>query len=374
MEKCFEILHSSLLFFIVCYPLCDMLCRYFNRKWFVFNIVFSVFALVFYIRYRSDITSPVIFLIGSLYVGFNIYRLVMIRTGNWRIWIRILIDLLLIFALLYLAILMYAIMGDYPIKNIILERMPDGGYSFLPGYWQRMWQEAFFNTGIIVFVKYLYQYLITSVERRRNEKIKVARQQKELVKAQLNALQAKVNPHFLYNALNSIAGLALVDGERTRQMALSLSRFFRYSMNKEEQAIAPINQEVEILKTYLEIEKIRFGDKLHYEIVVPDETLTISIPRFLLQPLVENCVVHGLKGEIESLHLYVNAFMDRSDMVMVVGDNGADFADDFTPGYGIKSVYDKLDLLFPGHYSVEIRRHPRKEIRIIIRNVEKRSS
>lgn len=374
MEKCFEILNSSLLFFIVSYPLCDMLCRYFKRKWVVFNIVFSVFALVFYIRYRSDITSPVIFLIGSLYVGFNIYRLVMIRTGNWRIWNRILIDLPLIFALLYLAILMYAIMGDYPIKNIILERMPDGGYSFLPGYGQRMWQEAFFTTGIIVFVKYLYQYLITSVERRRDEKIKVARQQKELVKAQLNALQAKVNPHFLYNALNSIAGLALVDGERTRQMALSLSQFFRYSMNKEEQAIAPINQEVEILKTYLEIEKIRFGDKLHCDIAVSDETLPISIPRFLLQPLVENCVVHGLKGEIESLHLYVNAFMDRSDLVMVVGDNGADFADDFTPGYGIKSVYDKLDLLFPGHYSVEIQRHPRKEIRIVIWNVEKRSS
>ena len=76
----------------------------------------------------------------------------------------------------------------------------------------------------------------------------------------------KINPHFLYNSLNTIAGLALVDGEKTRQMALALSRFFRYSINKEQTNLICVSEEIEMINTYLDIEKIRFGNQLDYKI------------------------------------------------------------------------------------------------------------
>jgi len=188
----------------------------------------------------------------------------------------------------------------------------------------------------------------------------------QLMQAQLDALHAKINPHFLYNSLNSIASLALTDGYKTRKMAISLSKFFRYSINRENSNLTMVKEEVEMAETYLEIERVRFEERLNYEIHIEPGLEEFKIPRFILQPLVENAVKHGLKGDLQELFISIHARYEGKKLSLSVQDNGLPFAENFEPGYGLKSVYDKLDLLFPGKYEVALYNNPEKQVRIII--------
>ncbi|MFK7980911.1 MAG: sensor histidine kinase, partial [Saprospiraceae bacterium] len=104
------------------------------------------------------------------------------------------------------------------------------------------------------------------IQLRQKEKELIISKQKELQsQAELDALQARVNPHFLYNSLNSIAGLAQEDPAKTEEMAIALSHFFKYSTNRQTENWSTIEKEIEILETYLEIEKIRFGERLRFQ-------------------------------------------------------------------------------------------------------------
>jgi two-component system LytT family sensor kinase len=117
---------------------------------------------------------------------------------------------------------------------------------------------------------------------------------------------------------------------------------------------------------YLQIEKIRFEDKLNYHIHVDDNLDHYLVPRFLIQPLVENAVKHGLKatGQMTDIHLEIKSAGDG--IVMNVADTGPAFPGELNPGYGVKSVYDKLDLLFPGNYEIHFINHPRKQVSVMI--------
>jgi len=211
------------------------------------------------------------------------------------------------------------------------------------------------------------RYVIKLQKYQKKEKeLETIKMKEQLTKAQLEALHAKVNPHFLYNALNSIAGLALTDGTKTRKMAVSLSKFFRYSINQEQNNLVALKEELAMIETYLEIEKIRFDDRLNYEIIIQPGLEQLKIPRFILQPLVENSVKHGLKGSINELFIRIQAQLNGSKLALSVEDNGLPFATDFEPGYGLKSVYDKLDLLFPEKYEVALFNNPVKQVKILI--------
>lgn len=188
----------------------------------------------------------------------------------------------------------------------------------------------------------------------------------QLIQAQLDALHAKINPHFLYNSLNSIAGLALTDGNKTRKMAISLSKFFRYSINRESSNFSTLKEELEIAETYLEIEKVRFEELLNFKIITKENLEKLEVPRFILQSLVENAVKHGLKGNNNVLLIEVNVSHENNKLSLSVQDNGLPFPDDIQPGYGLNSVYEKLDLLFPEKYEVIISNSPVKQIKIII--------
>jgi sensor histidine kinase YesM len=113
-------------------------------------------------------------------------------------------------------------------------------------------------------------------------------------KAELKSLQSQINPHFLYNSLNSIASLAPIDAAKTQQMAHSLSDLFKYSINRKGKKTSTVKDEIEMVKSYLEIEKIRFGDRLQFDIDVDKDIEDYEIPLFLIQPLVENAVKHGI--------------------------------------------------------------------------------
>jgi LytS/YehU family sensor histidine kinase len=202
--------------------------------------------------------------------------------------------------------------------------------------------------------------------RTREKELETLKLKEQLTQAQLDALHAKVNPHFLYNSLNSIAGLALTDGKKTQQMAVSLSKFFRYSINPKEDNLVTVGEELEMVETYLKIEQIRFEERLDFEIFVTPGTEEIKIPRFILQPLVENSVKHGMKGKEGKLFVRLQAQMEGKKLSLFVEDDGQPFGDDLKPGCGLKSIYDKLDILFPEKYEVALYDEPVKQVRILI--------
>lgn len=215
-------------------------------------------------------------------------------------------------------------------------------------------------------VDFICRYVLKlQQEQKKLKELENIKLREQLTKAQLDALHAKINPHFLYNALNSIAGLALTDGVKTRKMALALSNFFRYSINTEQNNLITAADEVKMVETYLEIEKVRFEDRLNYETIIQPGIEKILIPRFILQPLVENSVKHGLKGGDHNLFIRINIMQDVNT-ILAVEDNGLPFSESLEPGYGLKSVYDKLDMLFPGKYEVALINIPLKQVRIQI--------
>src|SRR5271169_6251943 len=112
--------------------------------------------------------------------------------------------------------------------------------------------------------------------------------------AELSALKAQINPHFLYNSLNSISALTSIDPARAREMCVSLADFLRLTLGMGEKPVIPLREELGLLEKYCAIEKVRFGARLRLEEEIQEEAKACLLPPLLLQPLLENAVVHGI--------------------------------------------------------------------------------
>ena len=164
--------------------------------------------------------------------------------------------------------------------------------------------------------------------------------------AELDSLRAKINPHFLYNALNSIASLATTDARKTEQMALALSDFFKYAINREQKQLNTLSEELNAIRTYLEIEKVRFGERLSFEIDCPRELQDIQIPQLLIQPLVENAIKHGLSQITENGLIGILVCKEDSQLKIRVYDNGPAFPEGPLTGFGIQNTQERIALLY----------------------------
>jgi LytS/YehU family sensor histidine kinase len=224
-------------------------------------------------------------------------------------------------------------------------------------------------SGIVSALYLNISYANLAEKRLRFEKeLEISRLNELKTKAELDALQAKVNPHFLYNTLNSIAELSLHQGAKARQMTIALAELFRYSLNKKNETMIAVEDEVEMVENYLMIEKIRFEDKLDISIEVADAVKRIKVPKFILQPLVENAVKHGLKEPDQKGIIKIVIEGDSDKINIGVSDNGLLFPEDIQIGYGLKSVMDKLTLFYPDKHTIYFENEPLKQVTISITN------
>ena len=151
-------------------------------------------------------------------------------------------------------------------------------------------------------------------------------------------------------------------------MATGLSELFRYSINKENRTYVTVNEELEIVKKYLEIEKIRFGNKLEYEINADENALEKQIPKFLIQPIVENAVKHGIskikgRGKIE-----VEVKQLGKELSISIFDNGPDFPVEPISGYGLQNLHDKLNIIYGNDAIINWENGAKKSFNIILKN------
>jgi len=231
---------------------------------------------------------------------------------------------------------------------------------------------SFYSSCMTGLIYVTMSYVDLERKRKLNEKeLEVSRLQGLKTKAELETLHSKVNPHFLYNALNSIADLSITDGKKARKMTIALADLFRFSINYSENNFSTIKEEVEMAEVYLQIEKIRFEDKLSYSIHVDEEANYYLVPRFILQPIVENAVKHGLKATGQLTQIILDVRIKDGQLILSVADTGPAFPAELNPGYGVKSIFDKLDLLFTDNYELHFKNEPRKEVSIYLKKLMK---
>jgi two-component system sensor histidine kinase AlgZ len=171
--------------------------------------------------------------------------------------------------------------------------------------------------------------------------------------AELRALKAQINPHFLFNSLNSISALATMDGLRARDMCLALSDFLRRTLSLGEKEMIPLTDEVGMAQLYLSVEKIRFGARLRFETRVDRECAVCQVPPLILQPLIENAVKHGVAGMVEGGSITLEARCGNGWLKITV-DN------DFDPeaqaasrtGIGLENVRSRLRARYAGEASL----------------------
>jgi two-component system, LytTR family, sensor histidine kinase AlgZ len=162
--------------------------------------------------------------------------------------------------------------------------------------------------------------------------------------AELRALRAQINPHFLFNSLNSISALTSIDGARAREMCLLLADFLRLTMGTGEKNVIPFSEELELLEKFLAIEKVRFGDRLRMEEQIEDDAKRCLIPALLLQPLLENAVSHGIASMAAGGLIRLEARVQDGRLGIVVEND----RDEEAParrrhGVGLKNVRSRLE-------------------------------
>lgn len=190
--------------------------------------------------------------------------------------------------------------------------------------------------------------------------LKLEEQKHLLLEARLDALQRQINPHFLFNTLNSIASLVRSKPEMARQMTVKLANILR-ELLKDHDTYVPLRQELAFTDDYLDIEVVRFGEKLRVEKEIDPQTLEMMVPSILLQPLIENSIKHGLEPRINGGTVTLRSRLNGERVLIEVVDDGVGMQGRPSSalrrtgaGIGIKNVRERLEVLYRGeaHFTV----------------------
>jgi two-component system LytT family sensor kinase len=184
--------------------------------------------------------------------------------------------------------------------------------------------------------------------------------QQLLLRARLDALTSQINPHFLFNTLNTVSSLIRFDPDMARDVVLKLSNILRRLLRKNE-TFVPLREEIEFIDNYLDIEVIRFGrDKLQIFKEIEEETLEDFVPSMLLQPIVENAIKHGLAPRLEGGQIHLRSHRRDGRLLIEIEDNGMGISPErllevYGGGIGISNVHERLRLLYGDQFKMDIR-------------------
>jgi two-component system LytT family sensor kinase len=206
-----------------------------------------------------------------------------------------------------------------------------------------------FIYGLIVLSYFLFISLYNLSEKNAKE----ARLESLVRETELKMLRSQINPHFLFNSLNSISSLTVTNPEKAREMVVKLSEFMRYALSRKDEQPVSLQNELENLRLYLDIEKVRFGDKLTTEETIDPACLDFKIPVMLLQPLYENAVKHGVYESTECVRIVTKARFIDCCIEIIISNNY-----DPTPslkrgtGTGLLNVSRRLELFYGKNGSI----------------------
>ncbi|UCG28804.1 MAG: histidine kinase [Bacteroidales bacterium] len=228
----------------------------------------------------------------------------------------------------------------------VLESMFRNDTEFLNFLDQSMpWRIA---SGVLLYLIILLVYYLILYYSNLQEKIRMEGELKALVKeSELNMLKSQINPHFLFNSLNSINALILADHQKAQNMIIRLSEFLRYALKYHQKDKTRLREEIYNMNLYLDIEKIRFGEKLVIENEVPEAYGKCFLPNMILQPLIENAIKHGVYESTEAVSIVLECFREGDFLVISIRNTfDPDQPGKKGNGMGLKNVQNRLKLIY----------------------------
>ncbi len=234
-------------------------------------------------------------------------------------------------------------------------------YRFLMEY-----QKQFLAFWLIFFG---YQVLVY-LRRGREREVQAAALQTQLSEARLNVLKMQLNPHFLFNTLNMISSFAHSDPDRADAMISNLSDFLREALRQSGVQEVTLGAELELLRSYLDIMKARFDDRLSLDVDVDQDIREALVPHLILQPLVENAVTHGTARQVDPGRIRIAGRRQQDRLVLTIDDNGPGVSgqDDGGPGHGVglANVSERLRTLYGDGQGLTLTNRPEGGARVTI--------
>lgn len=216
-----------------------------------------------------------------------------------------------------------------------------------------------FVYGILIYAVIIMVYYLINYYRNYQEKLLEETRLKQAVQeSELNLLKSQINPHFLFNSLNSINSLIIADPDKASEMLLELSEFLRYTVRRNEKEQVSFRDEMDNIRKYLDIEKIRFGNRLVIEEDISEECLGVTIPNMILQPLYENAIKHGVNESTDAVTITTICHHENNFLHISISNN-------YSPGnlsrrgkgIGLENIKRRLALHFKRNDLLEIRRN-----------------
>lgn len=280
---------------------------------------------------------------------------------------------------------LWAQVGWYSLLSLVIVQVGALAASFIPGYEEiRTWMGSmqwFTSSLVIAFIISLiislaWQTRFSSLTReaalaRGRERVQAA--ERAALEANLRALQAQIEPHFLFNTLANVVSLIDSQPAKARLMLQDFIDYLRASLAASRAQHSSLGREADLMRAFLRLIKIRMGDRLSYRLEIPDVLTDLPFPPMLLQPLIENAVKHGLEPAIEGGEVVIRATAQEGFIDILVEDNGLGFQGDAQSGVGLANVRERLAGLYGPTASLVIEGREPTGTRVLLRVPERKS-
>lgn len=300
---------------------------------------------------KPDILLHTIFELTGSYSFFSLTPLMLILFDKLplkkeKLWIRIPLYFL---AAGCLGVMHTTIM--YVSRSLIFDLAGWGAYEY--GYFPYRVLMETLKLLLGFWVLFGVYNLLKINKERQAEQLRALQLEEELTKNRLQTLQAQINPHFLFNTLNMISSTMYEDIQSADKMIANLSDLLRISLKNNPEETISLRKEIEILNLYLEIMKERFKNKLEIVLHIDESTNKALVPSFLLQPLVENSIKHGMET-LNLLKIEITSIFEKNNLVLSIKDNGPGMKDIskniLNNGIGLSNTYERLQKLYGNNF------------------------
>jgi two-component system, LytTR family, sensor kinase len=329
--------------------------------WLLYNIFLgSLFFVALISAY--DIVNPKKQL---LVVGFDVAIKMALTIPSWylvfRVWKNKSLTFLIPFHIVYMTLFGMAwVFGfGYGVRGFEMKTTPFVFHEMMVDFYICV---VFYCLEFAIF--HAYHYL-----QRTKRQLKREQELKDLAyQSEIKALKAQIEPHFLFNTLNSISASVPPSLEKTRVLIAQLADTFRYALKVSERQMVTLEEELTFVKTWLALENHRFGERLKVEYFIDQSVLSIQVPPMILQPLIENALNHGISPLVKGGSVSITCQQNDQFVNIVISDTGVGYdgnIDDLlTKGIGLKSTAERIDRLF--NEKLEIKRNP-QGLRVMFR-------
>ncbi|MFC2124808.1 sensor histidine kinase [Bacteroidota bacterium] len=297
---------------------------------------FAVFFFLLEQSFRVSVTDSFLFNSGFALIGLVMWYIV--RYNDFKI--KKLPELLLNHvAVMVILVASWILVNNFLLKSIFAE--PEFHILLDDAISGRAVAGLFYYLTIV-----LVFYLIIYYQENSDQQIRTAKLASQLKDAELNLLKNQINPHFLFNSLNSISYLTLSDPEKAREIITKLSDFLRILLRENNQSMTRLKKELELTRLYIDIEKSRFGDNLIYQEKVHKNCYQAIVPSLFLLPLFENAVKHGVQNSTIPVTIAILVKKGEEHLDILVENNYESGSQNKGTGLGLKNIRERLNLIY----------------------------